>query len=78
MKQINRLKFNEYPRPSIQTIKNVFGEDFYDYFKDWRLENQHDDIHEIYLTSKKIILCGTLVLNFVIYFATPMKMLKQF
>jgi len=39
-------KFNEYPRPSIQTIKNVFGEDFYDYFKDWCLEVQHDDIHE--------------------------------
>jgi hypothetical protein len=39
-------KFNEYPRPSIQTIKDIFGEDFYDDFKDWCLEVQHDDIHE--------------------------------
>jgi hypothetical protein len=39
-------KFNEYPRPSIQTVKDIFGDDFYDYFKDWCLENQHDDIHE--------------------------------
>lgn len=39
-------KFNEYPRPSIQTVKDIFGEDFYDYFKEWCLEVQQDDIDE--------------------------------
>lgn len=39
-------KFNEYPRPSIQTVKDIFGEDFYEYFKEWCLEVQQDDIDE--------------------------------
>lgn len=52
-------KFNEYPRPSIQTIKDVFGEDFYDDFKDWCLEVQHDDIDEYIYSNENYPMWNT-------------------
>ena len=52
-------KFNEYPRPSIQTIKDVFGDDFYDYFKDWCLDVQQDDIDEFIYSNENYPMWNT-------------------
>ncbi len=52
-------KFNEYPRPSIQTVKDIFGEDFYDYFKDWCLDVQQDDIDEFLYSNENYPMWNT-------------------
>ena len=52
-------KFNEYPRPSIQTIKDVFGDDFYDYFKDWCLDVQQNDIDEFIYSNENYPMWNT-------------------